>query len=328
MCSMRGLSFMRSMFFVMGLVLSMVVNNLAGGPDISLPIPEYIPNAKALGMGNAYTSLADNISSIYYNPSGLASLYNTELYWAYEKLRFNSGSWLAGVGFPYKNLGSFGFVVNYLGNNNILRTNKSNEPLDLYSSSHLLVLAGFGQQYKADSKVSHPYYLDIGLTLKMMKHTVFNHISYGFGFDIGFRAIPKKTSLLRNFLFGFTLQNAIKIADETTDLPINLIPVSMRNIDDSKWYYPKTKFGITYFAHRSLSMSMDISKAYFIDEPINLGLGLSYRVFKFLELRTGYNHGYSFGMGLDFKEVSFNSGFNNHEDYGFIAQFGLNLRFK
>ena len=165
------------MISIIVLAILFLINAEAGATDLELPVSDYVPSAKAMGMGNAYTSLCDDVSSVYYNPSGLASLYHTEIYWTYEKLQFNSASWMAGVGFHRQNTGSFGFAVNYFGNNNISKTNKNKELLDLYSSSHLLLLAGFGQHYKGRNKLSNPYFIDVGITLKLLKHSIFQHIS-------------------------------------------------------------------------------------------------------------------------------------------------------
>ncbi len=328
-----------SLVLISVLVMLWLTNMNAGNAGISFPILDYAPNAKAMGMGNAYTSLCDDVTSVYYNPSGLASLYHTELYWTYEKLHLNSASWMAGLGFHRQNVGSFGFAVNYFGNNSILKTNDNKELSDLYSSSHLLLLAGFGQHYKGRNKLNHPYFLDVGITLKLLKHSILQHISYGFGFDVGLKIIPKPSTLLKDFLFGFTVQNAIKLYDETSNYPAYLIPSSMKKIDDSGWYYPKTKFGITYFAWRkALSFNADLSKSYFIDTPVNYNFGIAYKILQFLELRAGYFNGYSFGMepdfnsisfgmGLDFNGVAFNSGFNYNPDYGLIGQFDLTLKF-
>ena len=138
----------KKLLLISVLVITWLINIQLGIAEVSLHIPDYIPGAKAMGMGNAYTSLCDDISSVYYNPSGLASLYHTELYWTYEKLPFTSVSWLAGLGFHYQNLGSFGFAVNYLGHNNILKTNVSKGLLNIYSSSPLLLMVVFGQHFK------------------------------------------------------------------------------------------------------------------------------------------------------------------------------------
>ncbi len=289
-------------------------------------ILNYIPSAKAMGMGNAYTALCNDISSIYFNPSGLASIIQKEIYGAYEKPHFNSAYWFAGFGFHERNLGTFAFAINYLGRNNILDINKDQENSNL--PSQLLILAGFGHQSGSKRKNSKPYNLDIGITLKYIQYSFFNHISYGFGFDVGCKLIPKQSSALKNFLFGLAVQNAIKLGDRFSDTGQYPSTALIKDIDDSDLYFPKARFGISYFAfNRTLSLSLDVNKAFFINTPFEFNFGTALKVFKFLELRAGYHKGYAFGMGLDFYSVSFNSGFNNNRDLGFTGQFDMTLKF-
>ena len=123
----------------------------ANNTDMQINVLNHIPSARALGMGNAYTALCSDVSSIYFNPAGLASLYQKEIYGTYENLRLNSTYWFAGIGFHKRNTGSFAFAVNYLGQDQRLDLNKNgyqNAP------SQLLLLAGFGQHYKNENSIN------------------------------------------------------------------------------------------------------------------------------------------------------------------------------
>lgn len=53
--------------------------------------------ARALGMGEAFTAIADDASAIYYNPAGLPQLDHNELYWTGSSYHRNS---------PYTNFGT------------------------------------------------------------------------------------------------------------------------------------------------------------------------------------------------------------------------------
>ena len=51
-------------------------NNVA---TTSAAFLEIGPGARSIGMGSAYVSVADDASSIYWNPAGIASLNQTEV---------------------------------------------------------------------------------------------------------------------------------------------------------------------------------------------------------------------------------------------------------
>jgi len=55
--------------------------------------------ARAVGMGGAFVAIADDATSMYWNPGGLAQLNKTELI-------VNHSKWIADIGFTY-----FGFVI-------------------------------------------------------------------------------------------------------------------------------------------------------------------------------------------------------------------------
>ena len=52
--------------------------------------------ARALGMGGAYTAVADDYSSIFWNPAGLATLDNSEFYGEISHLNFNNQATFSG----------------------------------------------------------------------------------------------------------------------------------------------------------------------------------------------------------------------------------------
>mgnify|MGYP001297700452 CR=1 FL=1 len=72
------------------------------------------PGAKAIGMGGAFTSIADDVSSIYWNPAGIARL-------AVNSFYFNHSEWLANINYDFIAIGlpisdghSIGFSATYL----------------------------------------------------------------------------------------------------------------------------------------------------------------------------------------------------------------------
>ena len=62
----------------------------------------YGVGARALGMGEAFTAIADDASAVYYNPAGLAQMDHNELSWT-------GGSEYKGI--PYTNFGTFDMAL-------------------------------------------------------------------------------------------------------------------------------------------------------------------------------------------------------------------------
>lgn len=85
-------------FFWVGIAFGLVGGSAAAAvpPEIPL-VPRLGVGARALGMGGAYTAVADDYAALYYNPAGLAQIRRTEF----------------GIGFDHRSVKS---INTYLGN--------------------------------------------------------------------------------------------------------------------------------------------------------------------------------------------------------------------
>ena len=69
--------------------------------------------ARAIGMGEAYGGLADEVNAIYWNPAGLVNVQRREL-------SFMHAAWFASINYEYVayaqklGIGTLGFAFNYL----------------------------------------------------------------------------------------------------------------------------------------------------------------------------------------------------------------------
>ncbi len=68
------------------LILIAVLAALGGPPPARAAFEDLGVSARALGMGDAFTAVADDVYDIYYNPAGLATLDQPQLGVAYSKL--------------------------------------------------------------------------------------------------------------------------------------------------------------------------------------------------------------------------------------------------
>lgn len=93
---------MRKIIILAALLVS---SQVFGAFNIVNPIP------RALGMGNAFVAVADDVNAIYYNPAGLANLLTWEATFSYSKLYMgisNLDESFIAAGIPLGGLGSAG----------------------------------------------------------------------------------------------------------------------------------------------------------------------------------------------------------------------------
>src|ERR1700730_6994694 len=89
-------------------VLASSVGGTSGSEVLSIPV-----GARAIGMGEAYTAQADDVSSLYWNPAGLAILNQSQASFMYnQNIQDVTYSHLA-VATPLEN-GGLGASLSYL----------------------------------------------------------------------------------------------------------------------------------------------------------------------------------------------------------------------
>ncbi len=151
---------------------------------------------RAMAMGGAYVAAADDISSLYWNPAGLAAMPGGEVF-------FSHSEWLADINFDYMGgamrLGNFGTVgasVTVLGvPEMIVRTEERQD--------------GTGETFDAmDLAVGLSYGLavtdrfSVGVTGKFVQQRIWHSTATGFAVDIG-------TRFRTNFFGGLTIGAAL-----------------------------------------------------------------------------------------------------------------------
>ena len=62
---------------------------------------------KGIAMGDAYVSIANSLSSIYWNPSGLSFMNKKEAFFSYQPWIVNTNTFFCAAGIPVKNVGTF-----------------------------------------------------------------------------------------------------------------------------------------------------------------------------------------------------------------------------
>lgn len=135
--------------------------------------------ARAIGMGGAYVSLANDASAMYWNPAGIALIKGAEAF-------FNHNEWIADINFDYAglvftvpSLGAFGLNATFLSMGEMERTTEYYpEGTDQFYSAGSYALGVTFARSLTDR-------FSIGFNLKYINEYILNSSASGFAIDIG-----------------------------------------------------------------------------------------------------------------------------------------------
>ncbi|MBD3168431.1 MAG: PorV/PorQ family protein [candidate division Zixibacteria bacterium] len=183
--------FPKSLGFI--LLFVFLVGDTASGAKYSGEFLELGVSARSLGMGGAYTAIAQDASSPFYNPAGLAEVRDRSVMFMHAET-FGSlinHDYLGGV-MPVRNSSAgLGAALIRIGGGNIkiteLTVDDPNSP--------------YGQRFGYSKTESHADYtaflsygtkwsknLQVGLTTKIIYRDIATESAYGLGVDLGVRS--------------------------------------------------------------------------------------------------------------------------------------------
>ncbi len=288
--------------------------------------------ARALAMGEAYTTIGGDVSSTYWNPAGLAALSQNQFLFVHYNyiadIYFDFGA----MALPFNNLGVFGLFITYMGMPDIERTTIT-EPY------------GTGEKVSASSfcmGLSYGKYLtdrfSIGGNFKYIQENLWHTEARSFAFDLGllyrthFRNLTLGMSIA-NFGPGMRLQGRDLLVQHDID-PIHEgnngnINADLKTDEFSLPIIFRVGGSIDLFKdvlgleQNGLLLAMDAVHPNDNYEYMNFGLEYSFR--NLIALRGGYRQtflkdregGLTYGFGLNLSVV----GIRLMLDYA-LADFG------
>ncbi|HKK71908.1 MAG TPA: PorV/PorQ family protein [Candidatus Krumholzibacteria bacterium] len=165
----------------------------AGAPGGFL---RYGSSARALGLGNAVTALADDAASSYWNPAGYASLRTMEFTAMGATLFEDTQYSFLTLGLPTEGYGSFALTGAFLRSGGFERSTLYEDLGETFDET----AGAFGLSYARGSGR-----LSYGVHLKSVTHSLAGASGGGFGADVGVYLRPHRTISL-----GFAVQNAVR----------------------------------------------------------------------------------------------------------------------
>ncbi len=243
---------------------------------------DYIPSARARGMGGAYTGVADDVNSLYFNPAGLANV-KLEAQVGFSQLygkpfsEFKTAA--VGAQLP-KKLGTLAIAAR------LFDVNFEDEHLmseQIWTAGH-----AFNLQNDIHSQISVGYSVNYHRLQFIDEDT-----DDAFGFDLGATAFLHGRTKL-----GFSVSNlnqAVMGESNQHTLPSRLA------------------LGVSYIPYENVITSLDVKKD-FAKETEFMG-GVEVRLFEPLAVRFGVHSNpatWNAGVGLNVKGIELDLSYSTH----------------
>ncbi len=175
-----------------------LTQNLTKTGTSAAPFLKIGVGSRAIGMGGAFTAVADDITAMYWNPGGMANLYSSEA-------TFNHVRWIADVNFDYAafatylpDVGTLGAFVSVLSMDEMLvRTTAQPEGTGEYFSAGAMAI-GISYARNLTDQFS------LGLNVKYLREYLWNMSATGVALDIG---TLYKIPILNEFRLAASISN-------------------------------------------------------------------------------------------------------------------------
>ena len=292
-------------------------NNVA---TTSAAFLEIGPGARSLGMGSAYVSVANDASSLYWNPAGIVNVSRPEVQSFYTpwlvETQYYYNTAVVPLG-PYGNLG-FSFTAITM-DEMIVRTVQDPEPSD------------YGQKFDAGNISMGIAYakkltdrFSFGFQTKFIQESIWQMNAQGFAVDIGTLFITKRDLRIGMSVSNFGGKLGMEGNNTLVDIDVdeNIYGNNDRidgNLGTAKWPLPLMfRFGIS----REFTFASNMKCLFAVDaihpnnNPEYLNIGLEYSAMDMVFLRVGKSHTF---YELSFQENDQNIGIGPEQGLSFGA---------
>lgn len=313
---------MKTKIFVFFL-LFLIIPSLSWGAKYSGEFLYLGVGGKALGMGGAFVSIADDASAGYYNPAGLSQLDQKELVFMHSEifgsllnqdfisyvLPLKNKNYKSSLAFSFMGIGGGGVKITELG--------ADNRPYVKEEKSHGDYVFIFSYSLGKSKKIF------LGANFKLIYRNIAVNSAYGAGLDLG-----ALVNLAHNITLGANLM------DFTTTL-------LAYDTGTKESIYPTFKLGLSTkrkFENFFLTLALDgdirkekrrHSTQYWIGDfslDTHYGLDLSY--LEKLMLRGGFDQGnLTLGFGFKVKRFTVDMAFLDHDELDNTYRISLKVKF-
>jgi len=313
--SIKGLYFNRfsrylfAWFVILSCALFPQSSSVFGAPGTSGGLILDTPvGARAIAMGEAYTAQADDVSSLYWNPAGIALLNQSQASFMYNQsfqgLNYQNGA----VATPLEN-GGIGGSISYLSFGQINGFDTSRNPTgDVNAYSGVATVGG--------GFLLGP--LSLGLNMKTVRAQLADVSATGVVGDVG------GIWTLQHEVYGGTLRLGATVRNWGTGLKF---------IDQNDPFPLQWRLGAAavQMMNKKLNVSVDVGQERDV-RAAGYG-GIEYWIIPLIALRVGYagtdqqGNGLRAGIGLKVKDFSFDYAYSGYGDLGMSHRYEVSWRF-
>ncbi|MDZ7374411.1 MAG: PorV/PorQ family protein [candidate division KSB1 bacterium] len=279
-------------------------------PFLNIPV-----GARALGMGGAFVSVADDATALFWNPGGLARLPSNEAVFVHT-------NWIADIGFDFAgavlNLGPVG-VLGLQGT--YLNAGEMERTTEIYPE-------GTGEKFKAGSYALGVTYarsltdrFSIGGTVKYVREFILNSAAQGVAVDLGTHFVTQ----FHNVTLGAVISNfGTKMRMSGRDLLVqyDIDPTRYGNNERINANLETDAYDLPLMLRVGLSVDLlqrvegqslvvAVDAAHPSDNVEHVNVGGEYRFHDLFAVRGGYRslfsrdseQGFTVGAGLKYRVV-------------------------
>lgn len=259
-------------------------------------------------MGEAYTAMADDSKSLYWNPAGMAQNDQSEASFMYQRwfegLTYNH----LGVATPLE-FGGLGASVSMLSYGDIQGYDDNDRPTGNVEAGSMVGTLG-GAWLVGDASV--------GANLKLIREKLADVQTTGIAGDIG------ASYVIPTEVMGGTLRAAATLRNFGT---------GMKYLQERDPFPQEMRIGLAglQMMGKKLNLSVDVAKAR--DNKLGVYSGLEVTPIRFMALRAGYagthdqSQGLRMGIGLRIKTLSFDYSYSNFEELGMTHRYEASWKF-
>lgn len=282
--------FSKILFLVFIFTLSVINSQTRKTGTTAAQILKLNVGARAVGLGGAYTSVADDISSIYWNPGGTSNIEFNSAYFGHSQLYADIKHEFAAYAGKLGDFGSVGLFIDVLdlGEMTVRRTDEPEGTGEIFDASAVVIGLNYAR-YLTNN-------FSIGFNVKYINENIWHMSATGFAVDIG---VLYKIDVLNELRIASSISNfGTKMQLSGRDITVtkssgagdnNLINT---NIELDKFDLPLLfRFGISndVIKDESSRLTLAIDAVTPNDHTSHLNLGAEYGWNETVFVRAGYN---------------------------------------
>jgi opacity protein-like surface antigen len=267
---------------------------------------------RAIGMGGAFTAVANDITSLYWNPSGSANIESNEVFFNHTLLYLDIKHDYAAIASNLNGFGTVGAFVSVLSTEDMLvRTVEQPEGTGEYFNYGAIVIGLNYSRFLTEN-------FSIGFNAKYISESIWHMNATGFAVDIGtLYKIPVLNELrIAASVSNFGTKMQMSGRDATENYPAgagggNLINA---NLEMDKFDLPLLfRFGLSadVIKESTSRLTLDVDAIHPNDHTEYLNSGMEFAWNELIFLRAGYNSlferdsekGLTLGFGLNYRII-------------------------